>query len=606
MQYDKSKKYIHYCWFGKKPLPKLAKKCIDSWKKYLPEYEIICWNEENTNVSECPFVKEAYQKGKFAFVADYTRTKAIYEYGGIYLDTDMEIKKDISNILENETFLGEEDDGVINVAVWGAKKPKSKLAKEMLDFYQSQKHFNSSNIYSITIPTIATNILLKYGYKKDAKKVQKLNNGVTIYPRDYFYPLSYNYHNNRFSNNTCMIHYFDASWTSKNEQKDINLIRKIGPNNANRVFALKHKTKLLVNFYGKVVKRTVSLPFYPIRKVYKKHSKAEKSFLQKQSNDISLIKKPYFAIAREDWLGVRSATESVFDNVITIPEIQGHNPINLTNAIIKNHSIKTVFFAAFDFGWENIATAIKKERPEIKVKVIWHGSNAMHIEAVDWDRFKKIFELLNNGTVEQIVFVKKSMYELYKRHGYNVEFLPNNYSCNKYIHKKTNDRTRIGIYSSGARWVKNFYNQLAGASLIENAEIDVIPIPKETLDFAKILRINIEGETNSIKRAEMLKRIEQDDIVIYTSFTECAPIMPLECLESEVLCITGDNHHYWTDTPLEKYLIEPKIDNPVAIADRIKLCLENRDKIIQLYKEWKKEYNSYCEKKIKEFFKNAS
>ena len=94
------KKYIHYCWFGDKPLPKLAKKCIESWKKYLPDYELKEWNESNSNVEECPFIKEAYENKKWAFVADYVRTKAMYEYGGIYFDTDMEIIKPIEDYLE--------------------------------------------------------------------------------------------------------------------------------------------------------------------------------------------------------------------------------------------------------------------------------------------------------------------------------------------------------------------------------------------------------------------------------------------------------------------------------------------------------------------------
>ena len=119
------KKYIHYCWFGGKPLSKLTKKCIKSWKKYLPDYEIIEWNESNVDLEECPFIKEAYENKKWAFVADYARTKAIYEMGGIYFDTDMIITKDISFLLDKETFLGVEDSMMVNAAVWGTSKPKT-------------------------------------------------------------------------------------------------------------------------------------------------------------------------------------------------------------------------------------------------------------------------------------------------------------------------------------------------------------------------------------------------------------------------------------------------------------------------------------------------
>ena len=144
------KKYIHYCWFGGKPLPKLAKKCIESWKRYLPDYEIMLWNEDNSNLDECVFIKEAYKNKKWAFVADYIRTKAMYEYGGIYFDTDMEIIKPINELLDSEYgFLGVEDSHMIACGVWYEPKPKSYLAKKMLEFYKSQEYFEIDNMYFI-------------------------------------------------------------------------------------------------------------------------------------------------------------------------------------------------------------------------------------------------------------------------------------------------------------------------------------------------------------------------------------------------------------------------------------------------------------------------
>ena len=118
-------KYIHYCWFGDKPLPKLAKKCIESWKKYLPDYEIIKWSEENVDLEECPFIKEAYDNKKWAFVADYARTKALKEMGGIYFDTDMEITKKIDHLFNCNTFLGIEDTGFVAVGVWYEKNKEA-------------------------------------------------------------------------------------------------------------------------------------------------------------------------------------------------------------------------------------------------------------------------------------------------------------------------------------------------------------------------------------------------------------------------------------------------------------------------------------------------
>ena len=126
------KKYIHYCWFGDKPLPKLAKKCIESWKKYLPDYELKEWNESNSNVEECPFIKEAYENKKWAFVADYVRTKAMYEYGGIYFDTDMEIIKPIDELLDSIVELIEVENQESYKAAL-EKTKKTRVTQEKID-----------------------------------------------------------------------------------------------------------------------------------------------------------------------------------------------------------------------------------------------------------------------------------------------------------------------------------------------------------------------------------------------------------------------------------------------------------------------------------------
>ena len=127
------KKYIHYCWFGGKPLPKLANKCIESWKKFLPDFEIIRWDESNVDLNECPFIKEAYDNKAWAFVADYARTRALKEMGGIYFDTDMEVTKKIDNLLKKGSFLGVEDTGFVNSAVWYEKVPNGYISSLLLE-----------------------------------------------------------------------------------------------------------------------------------------------------------------------------------------------------------------------------------------------------------------------------------------------------------------------------------------------------------------------------------------------------------------------------------------------------------------------------------------
>ena len=184
-------KYIHYCWFGNNPLPKLAKKCIKSWKKFLPDYEIICWNEDNFDVNETPFSKKAYEEGKWAFVSDVARVKALNEMGGIYLDTDMMINGPVSDdILNNEFFAGWESESFVAVGVLGAKNPGHPVISSLYEFYK-ENELNTADLFAHSIPRLLTRILIKdYGMTKYHSENQYLDHGIAIYSREYFYPIS--------------------------------------------------------------------------------------------------------------------------------------------------------------------------------------------------------------------------------------------------------------------------------------------------------------------------------------------------------------------------------------------------------------------------------
>ena len=228
----------------------------------------------------------------------------------------------------------------------------------------------------------------------------------------------------------------------------------------------------------------------------------------------------------------------------------------------------------------------------------------MNIEQYDWDRLKIIFKLLDDNKCDSIAFAKKSMYEQYKQLGYNVEFLANttNIDFDKKKATKQDDHVVVGVYSSGNRWVKNTYNQLSAASLIKNASVDMIPLSQKDKEFASLLKLEITGKEDTVSHEEMLERISKCDIVLYTTFVECAPILPLECLELGVLCLTGDNHHYWDDCPeLKDYLVEPRVDNPVAIAKHAEYSLAHKAEIMKLYAKWKKQYDKECARNLDDF-----
>lgn len=217
-------KIIHYCWFGGKKKPAKLKYYIKTWKKYLPDYEIMEWNESNFDVNMFDFTKEAYKNKKWAFVSDVARVYALKEYGGIYFDTDVEIIKDVNFILDNEIWLGREDENYLATAMFGVKEPHNKHIEAIFNFYKDLK-FDSKNVYKYTNPKIFTKHFEKYGLKKGNDNMV-LDGDIHIYAKDYFNPKSYDGQNNTFTNNTCIVHHFDATWTPIDEKVAVWFIRR--------------------------------------------------------------------------------------------------------------------------------------------------------------------------------------------------------------------------------------------------------------------------------------------------------------------------------------------------------------------------------------------
>lgn len=218
-------KVIHYCWFGRKPLPPLAQKCINSWKKYCPDYEIRLWNEANIDFSDCNYAIEAYKEGKWAFVSDYARFKILYEYGGLYFDTDVELVKSIDHIVRKGAFMGcqnscgsSKDIGV-NPGLGLGVAPGLDLYREILDLYRTL-HFegneNSSKLK--TVVEYTTELLQKHGLK-NIDEVQFID-GIYIYPKEYFQPMNLFTGKIHIEKNTVSIHHYSGSWCNKK-----NLIR---------------------------------------------------------------------------------------------------------------------------------------------------------------------------------------------------------------------------------------------------------------------------------------------------------------------------------------------------------------------------------------------
>lgn len=224
-------KVIHYCWFGGKPLPDLEVKCIESWKKFCPDYEIKEWNENNFDLTCCNYVKEAYQAKKWAFVSDYARFKILYEYGGLYFDTDVELIRPINDIVERGAFMGceasEMKDKKVAPGLGLAANPGLGLYKKILDAYE-KRHFVKPDGYAdnTTIVQFVTGILCEYGLK-NTHKIQDIEE-IYIYPEEYFCPLNYYTGQLCITENTRSIHHYTGSWLSPREEKCRELELKIG------------------------------------------------------------------------------------------------------------------------------------------------------------------------------------------------------------------------------------------------------------------------------------------------------------------------------------------------------------------------------------------
>lgn len=229
---------IHYCWFGRGPMPELALRCIESWHKYMPDYEYKLWNEDNFDVDSVPYVSEAYKSGKYAFVTDYVRLFALYTEGGIYMDTDVEVLKPYDDLLSLPGFTGYEGSkNLPPVTGTMASEAGNEWVKEQIESYQNA-HFvlPDGTLDSTTNTTRITRIMQKGGFVPDGKK--QVYKDMHIFPVEFFCPRQTT-GEIFMTGNTYCDHHFMGSW---DENKKKNLFMKlVGQKNMTRLIKLKRR-----------------------------------------------------------------------------------------------------------------------------------------------------------------------------------------------------------------------------------------------------------------------------------------------------------------------------------------------------------------------------
>ncbi len=216
-------KKIHYCWFGRGEKSRLIKKCIASWEKFCPDYEIIEWNEDNFDININRYVSEAYKHKKYAFVADYARLYALYDEGGIYFDTDVELIKSPDELLNNKAFSGFENEEY--VATWSMGSEKNFfLWKEFMQYYDNIAFVKENGEFDTTSNVrILTEKLINIGMVANGE-LQLVEN-FKVYPFDYFSPLEDSTGIMRKTDNTVCIHWFDKSWFDRKHRLQSRITR---------------------------------------------------------------------------------------------------------------------------------------------------------------------------------------------------------------------------------------------------------------------------------------------------------------------------------------------------------------------------------------------
>ena len=209
-------KIIHYCWFGRKPKPELAEKCIRSWKKFCPDYEILEWNEDNFDVTAAPkYVQQAYEQRRWAFVSDFVRLKALTELGGVYMDTDVEVIKPLDPYLHHQAFAGFEHPERVQTGLLACEKDFP-LFREFMAYYDTASFLQSDGT-----PDVTTNVEILTRLCRERGMVcndtyQEIA-GLAIYPREIFCPVDYDSQKLKKTRKTVTIHWFSGSWHTEEE-----------------------------------------------------------------------------------------------------------------------------------------------------------------------------------------------------------------------------------------------------------------------------------------------------------------------------------------------------------------------------------------------------
>ena len=594
-------KYIHYYLNDEKKIADFSQKCLDSWKEFLPEeYEIKFWSSDDLKDIDDEIAHKAATYGNYELKKDFIKVYAMYKYGGIYVDQNMKLINKIDDLIDNSTsFLGLDERHNVCGSLWYEAKPKSYLATKVYKLFEKNIDEGIYNHYYLSLPLLLREALEDYDPSK--KTTQKLKHDIILYGYDYFYPLSYDGHNKNKSSNTRCLNYFDYNFiTPKGKLK--NFISSII---GQKLTVVLYKFLILM----KKILRFILQPLLNKRRLLRKNTPEHKELIQSTIEKINQKTDEYYvAFCNPEFTGVVNATIELFENSIPCGELISNKEVSLVAKALKDNNIKEVIFSGFLIGWNKLAK--KLHQNNIIVKTYFHGSHSQYLDEYGWEMTKQIYLLEKKHIVSEMAFCKESIIDFYNSKNCNTAFLKNivniDYNIEKY--QKNKDEFKIGVYAvHTANIKKNVFSSLASIYFIQKANpekkviADIVPITDISASFCHLLDIETTGVNKGIPRDELLNRMNQCDINLYVTFTECAPMLPLESFYVGTPCITGNNHHYFKGQELEKYLVVKNENSPLDISEKVKFCLENKDRVLKLYDKFREDNLKDGKKLVKQF-----
>lgn len=220
-------KIIHYCWFGGNVKPDAVEKCIASWRSNCPDYELREWNEGNVSLENCPrYVRDAYAAKKYAYVTDYVRLKVLYDHGGFYMDTDVELLKSLDSFLGDRGIIGFENDEFVNSGQMLAAVAGHPILEEMMRSYNGVSFYREDgSMYLLGCPHVNTDVLARHGLERNGREQTVAN--FHVYPADWFNPLDSATGELLKTDNTVSIHWYSMTWVPKWKQARVKIMRKV-------------------------------------------------------------------------------------------------------------------------------------------------------------------------------------------------------------------------------------------------------------------------------------------------------------------------------------------------------------------------------------------